>query len=206
MRDPESVWMAAFTTSDPDDRRAFDARLARLRSSPGITVRAVTRDGQLAGSIASFVIEAIPRSPTGSTVRPGGAASRAGPGTVPRPDIRAAAARPCGQRQLRIIERSSQVRLQGHPNRDLLRPRPERRHRGNDPAHGLAQPACPGHTRLCREVWVCLPSRAGSAQDCMLSRRWRSSWAASSTSLCRHSAARYWHAMSPMRWTRRKSP
>ncbi len=40
----------------------------------------------------------------------------------------------------------------------------------------------------------------------MLSRRCRSSWAASSISLCRHSAARYWQAMMPMRWTRRKSP
>jgi RimJ/RimL family protein N-acetyltransferase len=57
MRDPESVRMAAFTAEDPDDRAAFDAHMARVRTSPGITHRAVTRDGQLVGSIASFVID-----------------------------------------------------------------------------------------------------------------------------------------------------
>lgn len=57
MRDPESVWMAAFTAKDPNDRGAFDAHMARLRASSDVTRRAVTRDGQLVGSIASFVIE-----------------------------------------------------------------------------------------------------------------------------------------------------
>lgn len=54
MRDPEAVRMAAFTPEDPDDRNAFDAHIARVRSSPGNTPRAVTVDGRLAGSIASF--------------------------------------------------------------------------------------------------------------------------------------------------------
>ena len=54
-RDPEAVRMAAFTAGDPDDRAAFDAHMARLRSSPSITLRAVTSDGTLVGSIASFV-------------------------------------------------------------------------------------------------------------------------------------------------------
>jgi inner membrane transporter RhtA len=57
MRDPESVRMAAFTAGDPDDRPAFDAHMARVRSSPDITMRAVICDGQLAGSVASFVSE-----------------------------------------------------------------------------------------------------------------------------------------------------
>ena len=57
MRDPESVRMAAFTPQDPDDRNAFDAHMTRVRSSPGITMRAVTCDGRLAGSIASFPAE-----------------------------------------------------------------------------------------------------------------------------------------------------
>ena len=57
MRDPESVRMAAFTPQDPDDRNAFDAHMSRVRSSPGITMRAVTCDGRLAGSIASFPAE-----------------------------------------------------------------------------------------------------------------------------------------------------
>jgi len=57
MRDPASVLMAAFTTEDPDDRDAFDAHMAMVRSSPGITLRAVTCDGRLVGSISSFVLE-----------------------------------------------------------------------------------------------------------------------------------------------------
>ena len=71
--------MAAFTPADPDDRAAFDARLARVRDAPGITHRAVTRDGLLVGSIASFVVDGdtevtywIDRSAWG-----GGVASRA---------------------------------------------------------------------------------------------------------------------------------
>jgi RimJ/RimL family protein N-acetyltransferase len=57
MRDPESVWMAAFTPDDPDDRTAFDAHMAKVRSLPDVIMRAVTCDGELVGSIASFVIE-----------------------------------------------------------------------------------------------------------------------------------------------------
>lgn len=57
MRDPESVRMAAFTARDPDDRAAFDAHMARLRSSADITLRAITLDGRLVGSIGSFVLE-----------------------------------------------------------------------------------------------------------------------------------------------------
>lgn len=57
MRDPQGIWMAAFTAKDPDDRNAFDAHMASVRSSPDITMRAVIRDGRLAGSIASFDAE-----------------------------------------------------------------------------------------------------------------------------------------------------
>ena len=57
MRDPESVRMAAFTPEDPDDRAAFDAHMARVLSAPDITHRAITCDGRLVGSIASFVID-----------------------------------------------------------------------------------------------------------------------------------------------------
>jgi RimJ/RimL family protein N-acetyltransferase len=56
-RDPEGVWMAAFTPEDPEDRNAFDAHMARVRSAPDITMRAVICDGHLAGSIASFPAE-----------------------------------------------------------------------------------------------------------------------------------------------------
>lgn len=57
MRDPEGVWMAAFTADDPSDRAAFDAHMAMVRSSPGIWLRAVTWDGQLVGTIAAFVAD-----------------------------------------------------------------------------------------------------------------------------------------------------
>jgi hypothetical protein len=56
MRDPESVRMAAFTAENPDDRTAFDVRMAKVRTLPEVTTRAVTVDGRLVGSIASFVI------------------------------------------------------------------------------------------------------------------------------------------------------
>jgi RimJ/RimL family protein N-acetyltransferase len=57
MREPESVWMAAFTAADPDDRSAFDAHMAMIRSSPENLLRAVTCDGQLVGSAGSFVAD-----------------------------------------------------------------------------------------------------------------------------------------------------
>jgi hypothetical protein len=50
------------------------------------------------------------------------------------------------------------------------------------------------------------PARPRRVQPLRLSRCWRRSWAASSTALWRHSAARYWQAIKPMRWRRRKSP
>src|SRR5882672_7781025 len=54
MRDPESVQMAAFTAKDPGDRKAFDTHMSIIRTSPDLTLRAVTRDGRLVGSIFSF--------------------------------------------------------------------------------------------------------------------------------------------------------
>lgn len=57
MRDPESVRMAAFTAKNPDDRTAFDVHMAKIRALPEATNRAVTVDGRLVGSIASFVVD-----------------------------------------------------------------------------------------------------------------------------------------------------
>jgi RimJ/RimL family protein N-acetyltransferase len=57
MRDPESVRMAAFTAKDPNDRQAFDTHMSKVRTSPDVTMRAVTRSGLLVGSIASFVTD-----------------------------------------------------------------------------------------------------------------------------------------------------
>jgi RimJ/RimL family protein N-acetyltransferase len=57
MSDPESVRMAAFTPEDPDDRQRFDAHMARSIDSRDITPRAIAWDGDLVGSVASFVVE-----------------------------------------------------------------------------------------------------------------------------------------------------
>ena len=57
MRDPESVQMAAFTAKDPDDRAAFDAHMAKVRSSTTNTTRAITCDGQFVGTTAAFVMD-----------------------------------------------------------------------------------------------------------------------------------------------------
>jgi RimJ/RimL family protein N-acetyltransferase len=57
MRDPVAVRMAAFTRPDPDDRAAFDRHQARVRVWPGAENRAVTVDGQFAGTIACFLME-----------------------------------------------------------------------------------------------------------------------------------------------------
>jgi RimJ/RimL family protein N-acetyltransferase len=56
MRDPESVRLAAFTAGNPGDRTAFDAHMAKVRTLPEVITRAVTVDGRLAGSIASFAV------------------------------------------------------------------------------------------------------------------------------------------------------
>lgn len=49
--------MAAFTPPDPDDRAAFDRHQVRILDSPDTENRAVTVDGQLVGSIASFIMD-----------------------------------------------------------------------------------------------------------------------------------------------------
>ena len=49
--------MAAFTHKDPDDRVAFDAHRKKIRSNPELTNRAILFEGQVAGHIASFVID-----------------------------------------------------------------------------------------------------------------------------------------------------
>ena len=57
MRDPVATRLAAFTVADPDDRTAFDARLARQRAAPTITMRTVEADGEFAGTVAAFTLD-----------------------------------------------------------------------------------------------------------------------------------------------------
>src|ERR1700761_301809 len=54
MRDPEGVWMAAFTAKNPDDRAHFDAHMAKVRAAPEVTARTVLLDGRAVGHVASF--------------------------------------------------------------------------------------------------------------------------------------------------------
>jgi len=49
--DPEANWMAAFTAKDPTDRLAFDTHWAKVLADPGITIRTILLDGQVAGSV-----------------------------------------------------------------------------------------------------------------------------------------------------------
>jgi RimJ/RimL family protein N-acetyltransferase len=57
MRDPASVRMAAFTAADPDDRAAFEAHMARVRSAPDTTLLAVIADGVPVGTVGAFVVD-----------------------------------------------------------------------------------------------------------------------------------------------------
>ena len=57
MRDPEAIRMAAFTASDPDDRGAFDAWIARHRSMADVENFVVTERGAFAGTAALFTVD-----------------------------------------------------------------------------------------------------------------------------------------------------
>lgn len=59
MRDPESVRMAAFTPKDPSDRSAFDAHMEKVMSSTEGTLRAITHDDRLVGTIASYLSDGL---------------------------------------------------------------------------------------------------------------------------------------------------
>lgn len=52
--DPESNRMAAFTSANPDDREAFDARWERLRANEELTHRVIEVDGEIVGVISSW--------------------------------------------------------------------------------------------------------------------------------------------------------
>lgn len=57
MQEPEAVYMAAFTAKDPADREAFDAHWQRILADPEIIIRTILVDGEVAGSVLSFVME-----------------------------------------------------------------------------------------------------------------------------------------------------
>ena len=53
--DPVASHMAAFTRNEPADREAFMARWTRILGDDSVTIRTILCDGQVAGSVASFV-------------------------------------------------------------------------------------------------------------------------------------------------------
>lgn len=50
--DPQANYMAGFTAKDPADRAAFMAHWGKILADPGITIRTILFDGQVAGSVA----------------------------------------------------------------------------------------------------------------------------------------------------------
>lgn len=57
MRDPQAIEQAAFTASDPDDRAAFDAWIARQRGNRENAVFVVTENGGFAGTAGAFTTD-----------------------------------------------------------------------------------------------------------------------------------------------------
>jgi RimJ/RimL family protein N-acetyltransferase len=58
--DPDAVYMAAFTAKDPSDRDAFNAHWKRILADPTVIIRTILVDGQVAGSVLSYVDEGKP--------------------------------------------------------------------------------------------------------------------------------------------------
>ena len=52
--DPEANRMAAFTSANPADRHAFDARWSRIRRDEDSLARTIVADGEVAGSISRW--------------------------------------------------------------------------------------------------------------------------------------------------------
>jgi RimJ/RimL family protein N-acetyltransferase len=55
--DPDAIHMAAFTSPNPADRGAFEARWTRFRADDRIASRIIELDGRVVGHIASFDFE-----------------------------------------------------------------------------------------------------------------------------------------------------
>lgn len=55
--DLEANRMAAFTSKDPSDRKAFDTHWQKILADDAIPIQTVLYDGQVAGSVLSYVME-----------------------------------------------------------------------------------------------------------------------------------------------------
>ena len=56
-RDPDAVYMAAFTPADPSDRQGFDSHWARILADKSVLIRTILVDGRVAGHVLSYEIE-----------------------------------------------------------------------------------------------------------------------------------------------------
>lgn len=56
--DPEANHMAAFTSKDPTDQDAFDAHWEKILADESIPIKTILLDGQVAGSVLSYVMGA----------------------------------------------------------------------------------------------------------------------------------------------------
>jgi RimJ/RimL family protein N-acetyltransferase len=59
-QDPDSNRMAAFTAKNPSDRGVFDHHWQNILNDEAITVRTVTADGEVAGSIMAYPSDGYP--------------------------------------------------------------------------------------------------------------------------------------------------
>lgn len=59
--DPTANHMAAFTHKDPSDRDAFMAHWARILADPTVTTKTVLFEGQVVGSVGSFLWDGKPQ-------------------------------------------------------------------------------------------------------------------------------------------------
>jgi RimJ/RimL family protein N-acetyltransferase len=53
-REPEAIWMAAFTSKDPSDHAAFLAHWARIRADPTTFNQTILADGAVAGYVSCY--------------------------------------------------------------------------------------------------------------------------------------------------------
>jgi hypothetical protein len=59
--DPDASRMAAFLSGDPSDRDAFRTHWKRILADPIVTTKGILWNGEVAGSIGSFLCDGKPQ-------------------------------------------------------------------------------------------------------------------------------------------------
>lgn len=55
--DKEAIYLAAFTSKDPNDKTAYIEKMSRHLADPTINNRTITVNNEIAGSIAKFILD-----------------------------------------------------------------------------------------------------------------------------------------------------